>query len=335
MSPEINKINFSRRHHFLPVFYLKGFSNTDGLIFVYDKIKDTILPNQKPESKFYEKDLNNYKIDGDIKFTLEEPLFTAMDTRVSPIFNKIRRSQINNVEELNELERLEILHFLVHLFWRSPETNDLFVELMKKEGLSNNFFGFVKKGGGEFVSDEEIETIRNQLLNDEEIQKIFKHTIPVSAGVKETVHLFDKWKLFTLNTEALSIITGDNPFLINNDDIKLDNVFNELIFPISNKKLLILSSRPPSFLDSYLVSHANLAILHQSKRFISSESEEQLNQLIVDYKEFIKLNLDKALVKNTFGLMYHQSKFKDFNEYLNDYRFNKEVYQNRDNIFRE
>ncbi|MDB5145005.1 MAG: hypothetical protein JWQ66_3718 [Mucilaginibacter sp.] len=61
---------YSRRHHFLPVFYLKGFTGPQETFHVYDKIEDKILESQTPKSKYFEKHLNNYKFDGEIKLTL-------------------------------------------------------------------------------------------------------------------------------------------------------------------------------------------------------------------------------------------------------------------------
>src|SRR5690349_5831671 len=139
--PYIQK-KYSKRHHYLPVFYLKGFADTEDLIYVYDKVKDTILSKQKPESKFYEKHLNNYKVDGDIKFTFEESLFTPLDTKGARLFAKIRSPEFINEEQLTPLERFTLLGFITRLFWRSPESNKLFVDIIKKEGLSNKYFGF-------------------------------------------------------------------------------------------------------------------------------------------------------------------------------------------------
>lgn len=324
------KKKYSKRHHYLPVFYLKGFADADELIYVYDKMKDTILPKQKPESKFYEKHLNNYKFQGEVKFTLEEPVFTPMDSKGSRLFAKIRSSEFINEEQLTALERFQILGFITRLFWRSPESNKLFVDIIKKEGLSNKYFGFYKKGGTEFIPDEEIASMKTQILNDLEIQKVFKHVIPLSNGTLEEIsRLYDKWKLYSLKVLTPNIITGDNPFLISNDEIRLDNVFNELIFPIGKHKLLTLSDKSPNFLAADLMIQVNLSILHQSKRFIASDNEEQIKQLLVHYNRLIQLNLDKNLLKATFGLMHYQSTFKDHSQYYKAYEAGKEKYLQR------
>jgi len=321
------KEKYSKRHHYLPVFYLKGFADKDGLIYVYDKINDRIFPKQKPESKFYEKNLNNYVFEGEVKFTLEEPVFTPMDTYGSKLFTKINSSEFVDEKQLTALDRFEILSFITRLFWRSPESNELFIDIIKKEGLSNKYFGFQREGETEFVPDNEIEEIKFQILNDKEIQKVFKHIIPLANGTQEEIYrLYDKWKIYSLKVETPNIIVGDNPFLINNDDIRLDNVFNELIFPVSKHKLLTLTDKAPNFFDNVLMTSVNLSILHQSKRFIATDSEEQLQQLLVYYNKLVQMNLEKNLIRDTFGLMTFQSGFNAYDEYLKSYKEGKEKY---------
>nr|WP_233621950.1 DUF4238 domain-containing protein [Flavobacterium agrisoli] len=312
---------YSKRHHYLPVFYLKGFADQDKLINVYDKIRDIIIPKQNPESKFYEKDLNNYKVDGKIHFTLEEPMFSPIDSRVSRLFSKIQNPDITNYH-FNTTEQLEVLHFISQLFWRSPDTNSIFLDLIKKEGLSNKYFGFKKKDNNRFASDQEIPEIKEHVLNDPEIQKMLKHMIPLSDGNKEELlKLMEKWKIFTIDVPANNFITGDNPFLINNDDIRLDNVFNELIFPLTKNKLLVLSDKSPNFLDGLFLANTNISILNQAKRFIASDSEEGLKRTIFHYKELLKIKQSDTILKSTFEFMYHQASFNNHSDYLNKSEF--------------
>lgn len=165
--PEIDSkyrpAKFSKRHHYLPIFYLKGFTNSEGTFHVYDKITNKILEMQKPDSKYFEKHLNNYKFDGEIKFTLEEPYFTPQDTRIAPLFARIRHSNFDP-DSLTSVEKFELIAFLMSLYWRLPNTNAKAVELMKKEGVSNRYFGFFKDG--KRLSDEDVPEICDIFLND-------------------------------------------------------------------------------------------------------------------------------------------------------------------------
>ena len=309
---------YSRRHHYLPVFYLKGFTNEEKLFYVYDKIEDSILVKQKPESKFYEKDLNNYKTENGVLLTIEEPLYTPHDTKFAPLLSKIQSGDIH--QNLTALEKLEVLYFINQLFWRSPQSNKYFVELIGKEGLSNKYFGF-KNPSGEKVTDEEIPEIKAHVLKDVEIQKVFKLMIALSDGSsEERRRLFEKWKVITLTTESSSFLVGDYPFLINNSNIAMNNVFEELMFPLSKNKLLILSDKSPNFLDGILFAKFNTSIIAQSKRFVASSSENHLKLAIEHYKASIKSNSEGKFITDTFNFMYHLSTFKDHDEYLEAFK---------------
>ncbi|MFV5692906.1 DUF4238 domain-containing protein [Flavobacterium sp. LT1R49] len=308
------KGKYSKRHHYIPVFFLKGFADDEGLIYIYDKVKDSILLKQKPESKFYEKDLNNYKTRDGILLTIEEPYYTPLDTRLSPIFSKIQSGDIN--QTLTALEKFEVLYFINHLFWRSPQSNKLFIELVNKEGLSNKYFGF-KNENGEKVDDNQIPEIKTQVLQDVEIQKMFKQMIALSDGsFEESKRLFDKWYVITLTNEESSFLVGDYPFLINNSNISMNNVFDEMIFPLSKNKLLILSDKSPNFLDGILFTNINSCVIAQSKRFVASSNEKQLKNAIEHYKASIESNTEQKIIEDTFKFMYHLSEYKDHDEYI-------------------
>lgn len=305
----------SKKHHYLPIFYLKGFADDNQQLFIYDKIKDEILEGQNPSSKFYENHLNNFRADGRILFSLEETIFTPSDTKVSPLFSRFRNTKDY---QFSAYDKVQLLHFLSQLYWRSPETNEKYIELIEKDGLSNNYFRITK--AGKTVKDEEIPEIIDKILNDTESQKMFKHIIPLSNGnFEELQRLIEKWKVIDLSTEQNIFITGDNPFLINNKNFRIDNVFEELIFPLSKNKVLILSDQAPNFFDSIALANINILILHQTKRFIASESRNQLETVIENYKNFKDLNLLNQIHEGTFGIMHMQSKFKNFEDYLKYY----------------
>lgn len=306
----------SKKHHYLPIFYLNGFTDDNEQLFIYDKIRNEILESQNPSSKFYENHLNNFRADGKVLFSFEEPLFTPSDTRVSPLFSRFRNT---TNYEFSAYDKVELLHFLSQLYWRSPETNEKYTELIKKDGFSNNYFRITK--AGKTAKDEEIPEVIDKILNDTETQKMFKHIIPLTNGnIEEIQKLAEKWKVIDLSTEEqTTFITGDNPFLINNKNFHINNVFEELIFPLSKNKVLILSDKSPNFFDSIALANINVLILHQSKRFIASGSKNQLETVIKNYYNFKDLNLLDELHAGTFGIMHMQSQFKNFEDYLKYY----------------
>ena len=47
----------SKRHHYLPRHYLRGFTNSEGIYFVYDKEEKNIFVGS-PDNTFFENNLN-------------------------------------------------------------------------------------------------------------------------------------------------------------------------------------------------------------------------------------------------------------------------------------
>lgn len=318
---------YSKKHHYLPVFYLKGFADAAGKIHVYDKIKDEILPNQNPESKFYVNHLNNYKFKGDVKFTLEEYLMNDLDSKGSKLFEKIRTSEFHETYPMTSLETFEVISFLQQLYWRHPQTSEVYVELIKKEGLSNKYFAVGFKNRKTPLNDDEIPDIKQQIISDPELQKVFKMVMPFQSSAQEEAwQLFDKIKIFSIGEKAFNLITGDFPFLIKNSNRCMNNVFGELIFPLSKHRLLTCSDKSPDFFDSFLMTKINLSILQLSTRFVACDCEATLQKLVAIYREFIKKGLENTLLKDTFDFIYYQSKFADYASYHSDMLSKREIF---------
>ncbi len=310
---------YSKKHHYLPVFYLKGFADEAGKIHVYDKIKDEILLNQNPESKFYVNHLNNYKFNGEVKFTLEEYMMNDFDSKGSKLFEKIKASKFHITDPLSSVEKFELIGFLQKLYWRHPASSEVYVELIKKEGLSNKYFSVGFKNRETPVSDDEIPDIKQQILSDPELQKVLKMVMPVQDSAHEEAwQIYDKFKIYGIESDAFSLITGDFPFLIKNEDRRMNNIFGDFITPLSKSRLLACTTQSPDFLDTLLITRINNSILHSSTRYIACESEEKIIKIVSIYKEFIKKGLEDIIKKDVFDFIQYQSKFVDYNSYQCD-----------------
>jgi hypothetical protein len=168
--------------------------------------------------------LNNFRADGKVLLSFEETLFTPSDTRVAPLFFRFRNA---TNYQFSAYDKVDILHFLSQLYWRSPEAHEKYTELIKKDGFSNNYFRITK--AGKTAKDEETPEIIDKILYDTENQKMCKHIIPLLSGnIEELQKLAEKWKVINLSTEQATFIIGDNPFLINNKNFRIDNVCEEL-----------------------------------------------------------------------------------------------------------
>lgn len=309
----------SIKHHYLPVFYQNGFCNESKMIHVYDKKNDVFLEESPPIRHFLVKNLNNYRFNNEIITSTEESFFTPLDTRCAKLFNKINFNDPNS-DLTASLDRMDILYFMTHLFWRTPSSDNDFRSVIEKEGACNNYFGLSNKETGERLNDEDFPEFKERILSDSEFLKNLKIHVPINNAKQELLDLVKKWKIFTLTDDSISkFIIGDSPIINQNSDIKLSKIFDNVIFPLSKNKILILNANSPEFIDNNIVNRINLSIFHNSKRFVASGNKNNLESIILCYKQLMETDKKFDHLEHTFGLINNISKFKTFEDYKTDF----------------
>jgi len=99
--------NPAKKHHYLPVFYLNGFTDEEGLFCVYDKLKKKFHVRQRPNNWFLANHLNSYRPDGKLLFTLEEPYHTEMDSESAPSLRKIKDG--DSSQQIDIQDKIQII----------------------------------------------------------------------------------------------------------------------------------------------------------------------------------------------------------------------------------
>jgi hypothetical protein len=295
--PKLLPKNPAKKHHYLPVFYLNGFTDEDGLFCVYDKLEKKIHVRQRPENWFFIKHLNSYRPDGKTLFTLEEPYHTPMDSKSAPSLMKIKGG--DGSQEISVEDKVQTILFFSMLFWRSPYSDKLFKKLVDTEGLTSRHFYYITDDAGNPLPESLLAKIQNEISNNLDTLRYFKQTMPLShEAIQEGVRLFTKWSIFPLPNSFENTLIGDSPFITNNPDLRLDQIFNELIIPISKNRILVLADKVPEFYDGHLHTLINASILHRSQRHIACSNEAFLRKTVESYErikpELLNVDVDKA-----------------------------------------
>ncbi|WP_460219327.1 DUF4238 domain-containing protein [Psychroserpens sp. MEBiC05023] len=309
----------SKDHHFIPIFFQKGFCDENELIYVYDKKIDKIYPPSIPDRRFFKKNLNNVIHENKIISSSEVDLYGRIDSFGSKIVKKFIENK-SLTDSSTDFEKTDLLNFMINLFWRTPTSDLILRDLIKKEGLCNSYFGLYDENSGKRYSNDDafIKEIKDKIHTDIEFAKHLKPVVANSDASKiEINRLIKLWKLFSLNSNSNNeFLIGDMPFLYLNDNPTLENVFEKIIFPISKNKTLILNEKNPSFIDDYTVNGINLCIMNKSERFIGSGNKELLDYYVEYYKESNKVNDSEFTVGNLFEHIEYLTKFKDMTDYL-------------------
>lgn len=68
----------SKKHHYIPQFYLRGFTDGNGYFTVYDK-QLNVFRKSRPENEFYEKFRNTTNLGGE-KSVIVENMYSNLES---------------------------------------------------------------------------------------------------------------------------------------------------------------------------------------------------------------------------------------------------------------
>ncbi len=255
----------SSRHHYIPQFLLKGFTNDQGLFYVYDKQKDKIL--SKPMSTkavFFEKDRNTIELEpGKYSALIEEVLFKKIDNDLGRIVKHFQNMNLDT-EELKDEEMGQFLLFLITLFWRLPRTDYAFNDLIDRARIMSEGI------------DSEI------IRNDPTMRKmqragLFMHQIEemIRDGLKGRRMV----QIFQMKQEVFMI--GDFPMLYRRTP-RLFSEFDEIDYLIAISSKRIYSSATERF-ENFSVDQSiiyNAAVIDQSVNYVASCNLPLLEQSV-------------------------------------------------------
>lgn len=261
----------SSRHHYIPEFLTKGFTNENGKVFVFDKIQDEVLAKQKaPRSIFFEFDRNTVEVTNEISSSfIEDEFYSRIDDNGSQAIIQFRDENLKSIEFTIE-NTGHLLFFLIALFWRIPATdyaaNDVIDKTLNAssdidvEGLQTDPF---------FRKTERLMLVKHM---SEEMKRI--------GGQGKVICNIHQ----PANAE---FVIGDYPFLLQKTSNEFGRLFsNDYLFALSSNRIY---SSTKSSIDNF--SHINAAlynasIVHQSKRYICASNRETLENAIKTYRSY-------------------------------------------------
>lgn len=114
----------SRKHHYLPRYYLRGFANEKERFFIYDKKEDKFF-GSTPNNSFYQSDLNTINFSKTKKSDFLEAMYGKIESNARSALDHIRKS--DNKAIIDPLDKAHVFFFLLCLHWRLP-SNFSFLE---------------------------------------------------------------------------------------------------------------------------------------------------------------------------------------------------------------
>jgi hypothetical protein len=277
-------MSISRKHHYLPIFYLKKFTDENEQFDVLDVKRKFIKPGPHNPSKFfYEKNDNNVIIEG-VETDFIEKEFGKIDNKASKVFENICNNINLNVEEQSILE-----YFINSLYWRI-KSNQSFVHGLINKAFTLKDFGLkLVHENGEEIPSNLIAEILQKMKNDTDFFKFYRLMQAPLNYIKHLNSSIPYSHIINLDLNLPSVIS-DNPFIFNSNNV-ISPTTEELIFPISNKKVLIRSSVNKLKIVPQLRFMIDMCIVKQASQYIAFTDKLYLGRLLKTFEDEYK-NID-------------------------------------------
>lgn len=212
-------------HHYIPKFFINGFVNTDGFLFVYDKKANKIFDNPRsPKSVFYERNRNTVQL-GYSKSTsfIEDLYFKRLDNDASKVLQYLSDSALSDLD-FSIQKMVPFYYFLISLFWRIPATDYAVQDIINRmKPIDPN--------------------INPELINkDENFLKVQRQNLAFHTvkEIKEFGRNIDSiTQVYQFNKDTF--VLGDNPILFRSKTSKFSE-FMELDKLVSISNLRVFSS---------------------------------------------------------------------------------------------
>lgn len=287
----------SKKHHYIPRFYLKGFTNDRNSFYVYDKNTQKIWISN-PDSSFAENHRNTSVMEHietkEISRTdLPEEMLAHFDSKAAKVIREVINSK--REEKFFTPERFyELKLFIMTTFWRTPANDQLREQITENMSFSDLGFGFFDKDGNR--SDE-----MEKIIKDTDLwKKIYPALLPVSATLKKYNEAkIDDWRIAYRNSN-FHLVT-DNPIILKEYN-GFQSLQKELIAPLSSKHLLIVTEKlslkelPPVF-----NLQTDLLLFHRATRYVASSDENYLKFIVNESERLNNAGWEKLLLDSIFG----------------------------------
>ena len=299
-------MNIPKRHHYLPQFYLKNFTNNDGLFWVFDR-KNKEYRQQHPVNTALQKDYYTFRDKNGKKHTEIEKLFSSIEGKIKPVINKIDMGNTITSEE-----KVILSFFISFQKTRVPDfeksvnelSGKMLTAIIQKSSSKDDIVSFIKeykKNTGKKVKMSPEDLLDFIQSNEFSIDFEREWSLPMilRLGVEFSQHFVNMNWIFLWAPKNSSFITSDNPFVLvppSNYDLKslygvgLITPGAKKLIPLSQRTCLMITDYGHSIsnkeIDSLTVKKINLNIAIRSDRFLIAKDKPLLKKIV----EITKVN---------------------------------------------
>lgn len=290
-----------KRQHFLPKFYLEGFTK-NGMVAVFDRELDKIRVQQPVNTCVIGHFYTMEDSAGCKRFELEQ-LLSEYETKASSVIKKLAAT-----EEINVAERTDLAIFVAFAAFRTPDIVDslkAFNSTLVRD-MSNQMFADVEEVKGRMrgkpdapSTEEELEAEARELVEfvqSGQYEVSTHHTWAVGMAMKMAFNIAPilagrDWAVIHRDNEKKSFVTTDAPVLLstlapresNFWGIGFDNTDALVLFPLMESCILAMYGNEGALkhlsAGAGQIRHTNLAIADHCQRFVVARDEALVRSL--------------------------------------------------------
>ena len=237
-----------KKHHYLPIFYLKRWSGMDGKICEFSKPYGQVVRPKRvhPAGTAYEKYLYSLKsYPPGLSDQIEANFFSPVDSLAADALQLLERRDA--ALAMNASQRSAWSRFLIGLDTRGPEDVRAFWQLWRKRYLYAN-----EHSEREYakIRPEDLPATLKEFLEstpEQEIEKsggdLFPRLID-NASIGQTINEMI-WKILEFPNSRFELLTSDRPVIRSN---VLNSSEGHIALPIGPRRLFVAATREETFL---------------------------------------------------------------------------------------
>ena len=290
-------MSITKRHHYIPEFFIKGFVGDDNMVSVFNKETGKMDNIRKsPKQVFFEWNRNTFKIDGEDNDFVEK-LYQFGETKFSETYRKITTKE--ETSDFNAFEKLHLMYFISELHWRVPNQDEEFLEYIKNLKIKDSILQIRKTNSQEIVTQE----FFNELIKNPPISETFK----IIKAMKDFEEIgkevkIENWKLYYVgkNFPQLNLLS-DNPVIVRNSESNI--LKSELIFPLSKGKTIYhTNGKTLEEIPAENRMRVDVLAFLQANKFVCGPKAEYLKDIAEYAKFYDTKNKIESLKDNIFDI---------------------------------
>jgi len=267
-----------RKHHYLPQFYLKGFTNEQGKFLIYSVASGRFKGDGKlyaPASHFFLPDDNTVLTEG-VPDDYLETLYSGNESRYARILKKIR--SVDQGFGLDDEDVVWLNYFAGELFWRVPAQRSVINAVTGLQRLNEL---------GVAVIDRK--TMRQ--VDPEQFAEWVKADPSYFQRLRNVLPATNYWNLLDCNwsctaktfTDPFPAICSDNPVILRHPE-KADAFLDDLIFPLAPNKVFFRIRNMKKIFAPNIKFYIDMLMLMQATETVCCVDPEYLLHLKVAFE---------------------------------------------------